>query len=65
MEITLNGQPRQVTDGTTMLELLTKLKIKGPFAVELNQQICPKAKHTETILNPNDILEIVTIVGGG
>ena len=35
------------------------------IAIELNGQIVPKAKYAQTILNPNDKLEIVTFVGGG
>lgn len=35
------------------------------IAVELNGNIIPKAKYSETMLKLNDKLEIVTFVGGG
>jgi len=65
MNIILNGENRAITEGTTVATLLGELALSGPVAVELNQEICPKKAHTETTLNQNDIVEVVTIVGGG
>ena len=65
MQICLNGQQRNITQGLTISDLLTELKLKGPLAVEMNQKICPKKQHPQTTLKQGDILEIVTIVGGG
>ncbi len=61
----LNGQKRQVKDNISIKELLLELAVSGPVAVELNRKVCPKALHTETIIKSGDIIEIVTIVGGG
>ena len=44
---------------------MDQLAVKPPYAVELNRKVCPKRLHEQTTLNPGDILEIVTIVGGG
>lgn len=65
MKIVLNGQPNDFPEGLTVSGLIDHLHIKGPLAVELNRQVCPKKLHTETVLVDNDIVEIVTIVGGG
>lgn len=65
MEITINGTVRQVETGLTLAQLIEQLAIKGPYAVELNKEVCPKRLHAEQKLHPGDILEIVTIVGGG
>ncbi len=35
------------------------------IAVELNEEILPKAEYAETVLNDGDVLEIVNFVGGG
>jgi len=65
MEITINGKKRKIDDGSTVEQLLRELAFKGPLAVELNRQVCPKSKHRQTFLKDGDVLEIVTIVGGG
>ena len=35
------------------------------IAVELNEEILPKAEYAETVLKDGDVLEIVNFVGGG
>ena len=65
MQISLNGQDREVTEGATVSQLLGDLELSGPLAVEINRQVCPKRLHDEKTLNAGDVLEIVTIVGGG
>jgi sulfur carrier protein len=66
MELTINGQSRQVVEGTTVAELLQELKLDGkPVAVEVNLELVPKQRHVEHRLAEGDRLEIVTLVGGG
>ena len=65
MEISVNGTKRVLAEGITAWQLLQQLKLKGPLALEVNRQLCPKRQHDQTILKEGDILEIVTIVGGG
>ncbi len=65
MRITLNGKPRELQDDISVAELVDSLNITGPYAVELNRQVCPKAQHPQTKINPDDVVEVVTIVGGG
>lgn len=66
MQVTINGEPREIADGVTITALLTTLGIDlRRVAVELNEQVVPKARHAQTSLAPNDRLEIVTFVGGG
>ena len=64
MNIAINGENREIDDGTTVAILLKGLALTGPVAVELNQEICPKKSHAKTTLSPNDTVEVVTIVGG-
>jgi len=66
IEITINEQPRNVEPGITLAQLLTELQIVSPaIAVEVNQQLRPRDQFENTILEAGDILEIVTLVGGG
>jgi sulfur carrier protein len=66
MQVEINGQPRDVTDGTTIAALLSELDVAQPHvAVEVNLEVVPRARHAETVLRPGDRLEVVTLVGGG
>lgn len=66
MEITLNGEPRTVAEGTTVAELIAQLELQPKFvAVERNLQVVPGAQHADCRLSPGDQLEVVTLVGGG
>lgn len=66
MEITINGDPREVESGTTVAQLLEQLEMQPRFvAVERNLELVPRATHAECTLSDSDRLEIVTLVGGG
>jgi sulfur carrier protein len=65
MEIVVNGENRTV-EPMSILQFLQSLDIDPRrVAVELNQDILPKADYETTILNAGDALEIVHFVGGG
>ena len=65
MRIQVNGKEREVADSTTVKQLVELLGLSAPLAVELNRKVCPKSSHEQTLLNNGDVIEIVTIVGGG
>ena len=66
MQIQLNGEARQLDDGTTVSALLDALGYTGKrLAVERNGEIVPKSQHGATALAEGDQLEIVAAVGGG
>jgi sulfur carrier protein len=66
MQLTINGQCRQIAENATIAELLDELKLSGkPVAVEVNLELVPKQRHAEHRLTEGDRLEIVTLVGGG
>lgn len=66
MQITVNGQPRQVADATTVRDLLSVLNVRVEHcAVEVNLELVPRTRHAERLLREGDRLEIVTLVGGG
>ncbi|MCR5601106.1 MAG: sulfur carrier protein ThiS [Ruminococcus sp.] len=53
-------------DGKTVTEILSDMNISSQqVAVELNEEIVPKAKYAETVLKDGDHVEVVRFVGGG
>lgn len=66
MNITLNGEPREIPDGLTVAGLLRHLGISsGRVAVERNLDILPRTAWESTNVQPGDRFEIVHFVGGG
>ena len=66
MTILVNGESRQVADGTTVAQLVADLKLDArPLAVEVNLELVPRSRYAEHQLSEGDRLEIVTLVGGG
>jgi len=66
MEIMANGTATVLNDGATVRDLLERLALGGKFvAVERNRLVVPYQAYGETILSDGDVIEIVTLVGGG
>ena len=66
MEISVNGERRQVGEGMTVLLLLRTLSLpETRVAVERNRSLVRKAEFADTVLGDGDRIEIVTFVGGG
>ena len=66
MEITVNGEPREVRDGLDILELLDTLQLgPGGLVVEVDRDIVERDRFKETRLNPGARVELVRLVGGG
>lgn len=66
MRATVNGEPLELPDGLTVTQLLKHLGVKDDrVAVERNGSVVKKARHAEERVQPDDVLEIVTFVGGG
>lgn len=66
MNITVNGESREVSPGLTVLGLIELLGLtEGPVAVERNRDVVPRREHGTTTLAEGDVIEIVHFVGGG
>jgi len=66
MKIYLNGEPREVPENLTLAELLEWLKLPADrVAVERNREIAARSTWAETVIQPDDRLEVVHFVGGG
>jgi thiamine biosynthesis protein ThiS len=65
MRLTVNGEPREI-DARTVDALVAALALpRDRVAIELNGAIVPKAERAGRSLRDGDVLEIVTLVGGG
>jgi thiamine biosynthesis protein ThiS len=66
MKVVVNGEEKDISEGSTVEGLLNKLGIgKEMVAVELNLDIVPKGRFDDTILKDGDRVEIVSFIGGG
>ena len=69
MKLHINGEAREFVEvpaSFTLAALVEKLGMKPDrVAVELNRDIVPRDRWSQTILNEGDRLEVVHFVGGG
>jgi len=66
MELTVNGERRDMAANSTVAQLLEALKVVPErVVVEVNMTILKRAQHTQTALQEGDHVEIVQFVGGG
>ena len=66
IEITVNGEKRQLPQRSTVATLLDTLGLAGKrIAVERNGEIVPRSRHADETIAGGDRLEIVVAVGGG
>lgn len=69
MKLQINGEARDFNDSATPFTLAALVEVLGMksdrVAVELNRDIVPRDRWTETMLRDGDRLEIVHFVGGG
>ena len=66
LQIIVNEETKDVAPGTTVAQLLHELNMQPRYlAVERNREIVPRAQHDQCVLQQDDRLEIVTLVGGG
>jgi len=66
MKLHINSDERTFESPLTLADLIESLGMKPDrVAVELNRDIVPRDRWSETILNDGDRMEIVHFVGGG
>jgi len=64
--VTLNGKPRKVEDGVSLLGLLKELDVApSRVVIEHNREIRRKDDFANTVVHAGDELELVYFVGGG
>lgn len=66
MELSINGNSRQVPDGLTAAQLVETLGLQDRrIAMEVNESIVPRSRYAQHTLQEGDRIEIVHAVGGG
>lgn len=66
ISIQVNGQPKQLAATTNIAELLEVLEISNPaVAVEINASIVARDQFDAVRLQQGDVVEVVSLVGGG
>jgi len=66
MQITLNGDPKEVSETLTLQQLLDSLQIPaGRVACEVNLKIIRRAFYAQTPIQAGDTVEIIQAIGGG
>ena len=66
IQMQFNGQDLSVPTGCSIADLLEIVQMRSKLvAVELNLAIVPRELHQATLLSAGDIVEAVTLVGGG
>ena len=66
MHLTVNGKELSFTEAHTGASLLAALKITPTAVVaEVNGKVIPQTEFDELQLASGDVLELVTVVGGG
>jgi len=66
MNITLNGDPKEIAEGLTLQQLLETLNIPaGRVACEVNLKIVRRAFYSCTSFREGDVVEIIQAIGGG
>ena len=66
MTITVNGEPRELPEGTTLAALVERLGLAAAAcAAEVNRELVPKRLHAERALRSDDRVELVSLVNGG
>ena len=65
MQLTINGEARDVPEGLSLAGLLGHLELtQGMVAIERNREVVPRREHASVFLQAGDVLEIVQFVGG-
>ncbi len=66
IDVVINGEPRTVAPGVTLLELLAELALDPrAVVVEHNRQIVRRPSLGDVRVAPGDAIELVHFVGGG
>lgn len=65
MKILVNGKPYELPAEATVAGLLEQFQSPRFVAVEVNGEVIPRPRHATTSLREGDVVELVTLMGGG
>jgi len=66
VRVVLNGEETEVEGGATIGQLVDRVvRDRSRVAVERNREIVPRSRYDSTGVSSGDVIEVVTLVGGG
>jgi len=66
MQVTINGENRDVKEGLTVLALLEDLELQPEaMVVQRNENVIERSDFATIQLEEGDVIELVRFVGGG
>jgi len=66
LQVKLNGEPRELPDGSTIAQAVVELTAaRSGVAAALNGDVIPRGSWADTTLRDGDQVEVVTAVQGG
>lgn len=66
MKIKLNGKEKIINENSSLANLIDFLNLKNsPVVAEINGKIISPEIYSETLINENDVVELIRFVGGG
>lgn len=68
LEVSLNGERRQVAPGTTLASLLASVGVEasqGGVAAALDGAVVPRARWSSVVLEPGAEVEVIRATAGG
>lgn len=67
MTVMVNGEEREVCEGATVAALIREVGAAkgGACAAEVNRELVPRREQERRVLCEGDVVELVTLVGGG
>jgi len=66
MNVRVNGRETGVEPGATIGRIVDSVvPDRSRVAVELNKEIVPRATYDTTAVTEGDVIEVVTLAGGG
>lgn len=66
MNVTVNGETKNITKNSSILDLLTELDLTDAFvAVAVNSSCIARSQYDQTDLKENDKIEILAPMAGG
>jgi len=65
MRVIVNQIEMQVSENSSIDDVLLLIDARPPFAVAINYEFVPKTRHAEEVLHEGDEMEVIAPVTGG
>ena len=66
MNVIVNGNSEEIPQSYTVRDLLEARGLgRSACAVEINRELVTRSLHQTRVVQPDDVVEIVSLVGGG